>query len=175
MDDKEPGSPRSSDVGRQSKWGRVFRWGIGILLIAGVAIQFVPVEKTNPPVTGDIPVSIEVKAILRQSCYDCHSNETIWPWYSNVAPASWLVANDVKEGRRHLNFSTWDRYDAGKQSHKIHEVWEEVEQHEMPLWFYTPLHPDAKLSADDMEILKAWADATPESKSTRRKKTSGDD
>lgn len=176
MVDIESGSPASSKVGRQVKWARVFKWGFGVLLIAGAAIQFVPLDKTNPPITSDIPTSPEVKSILRKSCYDCHSNETIWPWYSNVAPVSWLVASDVHEGRRELNFSTWDRYDAGKQAHKIHEIWEEVETDEMPLWFYKPLHPEAELSAEDMATLKAWVQATPEVRRDRdRRKGESDD
>lgn len=175
MVDNESHPPLASDVARRGKWGRVFRWGLGLLLISGIAIQFVPVEISNPPVTGDIPTSPEVKVILRKSCYDCHSNETVWPWYSYVAPVSWLVAGDVREGRKHLNFSTWDRYDAGKQAHKIHEVWEEVDEGEMPLWFYTPLHPEANLSAEDLATLKAWVQATPEVRRDRGRRNDDSD
>ncbi|MCB9854027.1 MAG: heme-binding domain-containing protein [Phycisphaerales bacterium] len=159
--------PRSSEVDKRRPRKNRIRWGLGLILIAGAAIQFVPVDKTNPRITSDIPAPPEVKAVLRQSCYDCHSHETTWPWYSRIAPVSWLIANDVNEGREKLNFSTWDRYDAGKQAHKIHEIWEEVEKGEMPLWFYEPLHPEAKLTSEDLAILKAWASATPDVKRGR--------
>jgi len=77
------------------------------LIIVVIAIQFVTVERTNPPVTGEINVTPELKSVLQKSCYDCHSNETVWPWYSKVAPVSWLVSKDVVEGREELNFSEW--------------------------------------------------------------------
>ena len=81
-----------------------------------------PVDRENPPVTGDIGAPSEVDAILRTSCYDCHSNETVWPWYSYLAPASWLVAEDVEHGREHLNFSEWTSYESGKRIHKLEEA-----------------------------------------------------
>ena len=74
-----------------------------------------------------------------------------------VAPVSWLAAKDVHEGREELNFSTWNNYDARKQVKLMHESWEQVEEGEMPLWFYTPLHRDAKLSATDKSLLRQWA------------------
>ena len=78
-----------------------------IVLVVIIAIQFWPVERTNPPVLSDIEAPQEVKAVLHAACYDCHSNETRWPWYSYVAPASWLVTSDVTEAREHLNLSEW--------------------------------------------------------------------
>jgi hypothetical protein len=135
----------------------VIRWTIGIGFVALLAIQFVPVDRSNPPVEEDIPTTTEVKAVLRRACYDCHSNETVWPWYAYVAPASWLVARDVHEGREHLNFSTWKSYDAQKQVKLMHESWEEVEEGDMPLWFYTPMHRDARMSKDDHVLLQNWA------------------
>jgi hypothetical protein len=74
------------------------------LLVALVAIQFVPVETSNPAVTADVPTSVAVKAVLRRACHDCHSNETQWPWYSRIAPVSWLLARDVREGRAELKY-----------------------------------------------------------------------
>lgn len=89
------------------------RWiavsGLSVLAVL-IVIQFIPVDTSNPPVTADIPSSPEGKAVLRRACYDCHSNETRWPWYSRVAPASWLTARDVREGRAELNFSAWNEY-----------------------------------------------------------------
>ncbi|MCA9510247.1 MAG: heme-binding domain-containing protein [Myxococcota bacterium] len=123
------------------------------------AIQLVPVDRSNPPVTSEVPADPATREILRRACYDCHSNETRWPWYARVAPVSWLVAHDVEEGREHVNFSTWNEYTAKKQRKKLDEVWEEVEEGEMPLWFYVPLHPDAKLGEADLRAIEAWAKA----------------
>jgi hypothetical protein len=81
------------------------RTAVFSLLALGILIQLIPIRRDNPPATGSVAAPPEVMSILRRSCYDCHSNETIWPWYSRVAPVSWLVARDVHEGRRHVNFS----------------------------------------------------------------------
>lgn len=98
--------------------------------------------------------------MLRRACYDCHSNETVWPWYSKVAPASWLVADDVEHGRRHVNFSTWNRRTPEEQAKAMKTVWEEVEAGEMPLWQYRPLHPAARLSDADKALLRVWSQGT---------------
>lgn len=119
-------------------------------------IQLIPASRTNPPVEGLVPAPDSVLAVLRQSCFDCHSYETRWPWYAHVAPVSWLVAQDVNEGREHLNFSTWNRYDAERRADKLEEIWEEVEAGEMPLKIYLPLHPDAKLSQRDRAVIHTW-------------------
>lgn len=132
---------------------------LAVLIIAFVGIQFVPVQRTNPQVAGEIEAPVEVMDILRRSCYDCHSNETVWPWYSYVAPLSWKIVHDVDEGRDEMNFSEWSGYSDRKRAKKIHEVWEEVDEGEMPLWFYTPLHSEAELSAADKETLHKWAGA----------------
>ena len=92
-----------------------------VLILAVIGIQFVPVNRMNPPVTGEIGAPEKVMAILHRSCYDCHSNKTVWPWYSYVAPISWLVADDVHEGRRHMNFSEWNTYNTKRRNHKIKE------------------------------------------------------
>lgn len=128
-----------------------------ILFIVLIAIQFIPVARTNPPVTSDIQAPAGVKNIFKRACYDCHSNETKWPWYSKVAPSSWFVINHINEGRDEYNFSTWDKYSAEKKSEIIEEIWEEVDEGEMPLWSYIILHPEAKLSADDKKVLYNWA------------------
>jgi len=127
-----------------------------VVIIILIGIQFVPVSKTNPPVTGEIKAPRNVMQILGNSCYDCHSNEVKWPWYSNVAPMSWLVAYDVKEAREHINFSEWQSYSGEDKSENIEEMWEEVEEGNMPLWYYLPLHPEAKLSDKDKETIKNW-------------------
>lgn len=136
---------------------RVLIWvgvSLGILLLA---IQFVPVDRSNPARQTRVPASPEARAILQRACYDCHSNEVRWPWYSYVAPVSWLVSKDVKQGREALNFSTWNLLSAAEQAEAFNESWEKVQQGEMPLWFYLPLHPSAKLSPADRAILQSWA------------------
>ena len=132
-------------------------WALFIVLDAAIFIQFITVDRTNPPVTGEIEAPEKVMAILRTSCYDCHSNETKWPWYSYIAPASWLIADDVQVGRGHMNFSEWSGYNTKQKNHKRKECGEEVEEGEMPLWFYIPLHPEANLSSEDIEIILAWS------------------
>jgi hypothetical protein len=133
----------------------------GLLALAGVvlaAMQFVRITRTNPPVETEIPAPDQVRAILRRACYDCHSNETAWPWYSQVAPASWLVGHDVSGGRRHVNFSTWNRLSATKVVDTVHKIAEEVRDGDMPPFYYTmPLHPRARLSPLDTSVIEAWA------------------
>jgi hypothetical protein len=128
-----------------------------ILVVVFVAIQFVPVNLTNPPVEYDMPAPPDVKAILKVSCYDCHSNETVWPWYSKVAPISFLLANDAEEGRQKLNFSTWTRYTPEKQSRLIAEANDEVREGGMPPWYYVIKHSEAKLSLEKRKVLEIWA------------------
>jgi cytochrome c551/c552 len=129
-----------------------------VVIVVLIGIQFVPVDKTNPPVSGEIKAPENVMQILRTSCYDCHSNESVWPWYSNVAPVSWLVVNDVNEGREYLNFSQWQSYSGEDKAEDIEEIWEDVEEGEMPPWYYLPLHPEARLSDKDKEMIKNWVE-----------------
>ena len=126
------------------------------LVVIFVGIQFIPVERTNPPVTQDVNPPENISVILRTSCYDCHSNETVWPWYSNIAPVSFLVAEDVNEGRKHLNFSEWDKYDEKKKEKKLDGIIEMVTEGEMPLPMYLMIHKDAKLDTVRINILKEW-------------------
>jgi Haem-binding domain len=136
------------------KW--IVRAGV-VFAAAVAAIQFVPVDRVNPPVESDIAAPDEVKKILRRSCYDCHSNETRWPWYARVAPVSWLIASDVSEGRREVNFSVWRQFTGARRVRKFKEIVEQVEGNKMPQWYYVLFHPDAKLEARDKEILLNWA------------------
>ena len=128
---------------------------IGLVVIL-VAIQFIPVEKTNPPVTQDINPPENISMILKTSCYDCHSNETNWPWYAYVAPVSFFVTEDVNEGRKRLNFSEWDKYDDKRRSKKLDGVKELVEKGVMPLSSYTLLHTDAKITPDKVKAIEDW-------------------
>ncbi len=127
-----------------------------VLLLALVLIQFVPVNRSNPPVTREIAPNPDVHALIKRACYDCHSNQTQWPWYSYLAPASWLVTHDVEEGRKHVNFTEWDRYDEKKRRRKLEEIAEEVEEGAMPLKKYLLLHPEARLSDAERLLLVNW-------------------
>lgn len=133
------------------------RWLLAAVVVVA-AIQIVPVEQTNPPVGEIISAPPAVEAILRESCFNCHSNETRWPWYAWVAPVSWLVAHDVNDAREELNFTRWNDYDEDERAEKIEEAWEMVEDGEMPPWFYLPLHPGAELDASEREILRRFAE-----------------
>jgi hypothetical protein len=134
-----------------------------ILLIGMVIIQLIPnqlpeVKQDNPNdllLTGS--VNEEVAIILKTACYDCHSNQTKLPWYSHVAPVSWLVTKDVNEGRKELSFSEWTTYPNRKLIKKLEEIGEEVDEREMPLQIYTVIHGDAKLSAEQRKLLVEWA------------------
>ena len=128
-----------------------------VLAACLIIIQFVPVDRTNPPVTAEIQVPPEIDQILRTSCYDCHSNQTEWPFYSFVAPVSWWVADHVKEGRAELNFSEWGSYSAERQLKKLEEMGEELEEGKMPLPSYLPMHAEARLSSEQVEILVNWS------------------
>jgi hypothetical protein len=133
--------------------------GITALILVAVflLLQAKRPERSNPPVQSDLTADPEVKSLLRRSCYNCHSNETVWPWYSRVAPASWLIASDVNEGRRNLNFSEWASYSDPIQSRKLADIAEETREGEMPPWYYTLAHSDAKLSPSERDRIQAWA------------------
>lgn len=136
---------------------RFVRWGFIALIVLLGALQLVPVDRANPPVASDIDAPPEVRPLLRRACYDCHSHETVWPWYSRVAPVSFLVARDVKEGRRELNFSVWNASAPEKQARKFEEIAEMVESGEMPLKPYLAAHPEARLTEGERAALAAWA------------------
>ena len=142
---------------------KIVKWVVVIGVIAFIAMQFVRPSRANPPVdesktifaTGKVPQ--DVHAIIDRSCNDCHTHTTVWPWYSNIAPMSWLVVEDVEEGRKELNFSTWADSTPKRQEHKLEEICEVVEDREMPLKNYLLLHPSAKLSDVDRRRLCEWS------------------
>lgn len=128
-----------------------------VLILALIGIQFIPVERTNPPINGEIDAPQGVMKILERSCYDCHSNRTDWPWYSYIAPVSFLVSSDTEKGRKHVNFTEWNKYSTRDRKQIIDEIVEEVEEGNMPLPIYTYVHPSAKLNNVDIKRLKDWA------------------
>jgi hypothetical protein len=133
---------------------RILKW----ILLVVVLIQFIPFghNHTNPPVTGEPQWnSPPTSDLIHRACFDCHSNATAWPWYSHVAPVSWLVQRDVNDGRRHLNFTEWNR----PQKH-AKDVAERVKEGEMPPWFYLPMHPAARLADAEKQTLIEGAEKT---------------
>jgi hypothetical protein len=143
---------------------KVLRWVLIVLICALVIAQLYRPAKTNP--TSDASQSIEshlqvtpqVAAILDRSCYDCHSNKTRWPWYSNVAPVSWLVIDDVNEARQKMNLSEWGRYTNSDVEGLLKRICREVKSGGMPLPIYKPLHPSSKLSDNDVKLLCDWSE-----------------
>jgi hypothetical protein len=121
-------------------------------------MQVVRSPRANPAVEGDLVAPTEIKSVLHRACYDCHSNETAWPWYSAIAPASWVIHHDVDEGRRRLNFSNWGDYteDPGTRAQKLGEISKAVARGDMAPWYYRILHPGAGLSDDQREDLVRW-------------------
>ncbi len=143
--------------------GKIIKNFILAVLILLAAAQLYRPARTNPPSNpagsfeAVAKTAPEVAAIVNRACRDCHSNETVWPWYSKVAPVSWLVASDVSDGRSHLNFSEWNLYSPDMSRTRLKEACSEVKKGDMPLWFYTVIHPQAKLSPDDVKAICAAA------------------
>jgi hypothetical protein len=122
------------------------KYGIPAALIL---IQLVPVDRTNPPVTRELRWDTEqTRAIAERACFDCHSNQTKWPWYAYVAPVSWRLADHVEHGREHMNFSEW-----GRPNEDFEEVEEVLKEGEMPLSDYLRLHPEARLTPEETSAL----------------------
>ncbi len=134
------------------------------LLVILIGMQFYRPEKNQAE--GDYVAAFEaetapsaqVKEILRSACYDCHSAHTEYPWYNNVAPVSYWLADHIKDGKKHLNFSDWENYTDKKKDHKLEEVVEEVKKGGMPLKEYTWTHGDARLTQEQIIALVTWAD-----------------
>ncbi len=140
-------------------WRKDGKIALLVLIAALIISQAFRINKSNPPIQGDVGATPEISALLHRACYNCHSNETVWPWYSNVAPVSWLLASDVSEGREKLNFSAWSIYDAGLKSKKLNKIAEETGGGGMPPWYYTMVHPEARLSAAEREKIRNWTQA----------------
>ena len=137
---------------------KALKWTLLVAVVAFLAIQFMPAERTNPPVTTEITAPDDVQALLERSCYDCHSNRTRWPWYSRVAPASWFVVDHVDDGRADLNLTEWPLFDPQAQQFFLGEMKGKVKNREMPLDSYLLLHWDARLSDDERSRLILWLD-----------------
>ena len=147
---------------RKGRWLR----NAAIVVIGGAAaIQLVRPARTNPPtdpartLMAVTHAPSEVQSVLERGCHDCHSHDTHWPWYSKVAPVSWLVIDDVNHGRRHFNYSDWAQYDRDKIPQLLKDICEQTRKGDMPLSQYLWMHPEARLSERDVSVLCDWSDA----------------
>jgi hypothetical protein len=144
---------------------RILKWCAIVLLSALLLAQLYRPAKTNPEtdlaldVNAHLQLSPEVAAILDRACRDCHSNQTQWPWYSHVAPVSWFVIDHVNDGRSHLNFSEWGRYEGGEVADQLRSICREVRSGVMPLNSYLWMHRNAKLTDEDVKVLCDWVTA----------------
>lgn len=144
---------------------KIFKRTFQILLLAFIVIQFFRPAKnkaegiSNNDISKIYAVPADVQAILKTSCYDCHSNNTVYPWYAEIQPAAWWLADHIKEGKKELNFSEFASYRIGRQYRKLEEVNKEVKENEMPLESYLWIHKNAKLSNEQRLILVNWVTA----------------
>jgi hypothetical protein len=135
---------------------KLFVYASIIIIVIFVGIQFVPVNLTNPPVTKEISAPESIMKILKENCYDCHSNMTKWPWYNKIAPISWLIKKDVTNGRANMNFTEWENYETIEQDMK-EMILEAVKENRMPPLTYRLGHPSSRLTADEIKIVEKWA------------------
>lgn len=142
---------------------KILKINVLVVVLAFAAAQFIRPNFTNPPVVesetlaAHAQVPADVDAILKRSCNDCHSNETVYPWYSKVTPFNWFLATHIDDGRRELNFSKWGTYTDDQKVHKLDELCEVVEGGAMPLPSYLWIHRDAALAKPQAELLCGWA------------------
>lgn len=139
---------------------------IAVVLLAGfVVIQFIRPDLTNPPIDqtatleSSVAVPENVSLILARSCADCHTDATNFPWYSQIQPGAWFLADHIREGRREMNFSVWKSYPADRRRRKLGEICEQVQSREMPLPSYLWIHRDAQMSDQEIKTLCDWAEA----------------
>ena len=136
-----------------------------VIVAALIVAQFIRPDLSNPPINeaetleASVQVPENIKAIMKRSCSDCHTNTTVYPWYSQISPVSWWLKNHIDEGRRELNFSVWATYQPKRKAKKLEEVCEQINEKEMPLPSYTWAHRDAILSAEESKVLCDWATA----------------
>jgi Haem-binding domain/Cytochrome P460 len=148
-------------TGSQSRF-RALGWIVVVLGLVFVGLQFVRPELTNPPVTAELQAPPEVMQVLKHSCYSCHSNETKLPWFDKVVPAYWVVTSDVKEARKHLNFSEIGKLPAGQQKAALFEAVNMVQLGAMPLPQYLAVHPDAKVTPEALAVLRNYLTTPPD-------------
>ena len=147
---------------------RLFKRILLALVVIFALMQIYRPARTNPPVdqskTMERSMSIppNVQTILSRACSDCHSSKTVWPWYSNVAPVSWMLTDHVNEARDEMNFSDWGTFSAKKKHRRLEQICEQVNKREMPLPSYLWMHHDARLSPEDRNVICDWANGEKE-------------
>ena len=141
----------------------VKRLGVATVFLL-LATQFIPLNRSNPSVDpsqtiyAPLPVPAEVKDVFERSCKNCHSDETAWPWYSYVAPVSWVVAHDVHQARKMMNLSEWGSYSAKRKEDRLAEICEQVTNGDMPDRKYAIFHRGARLTPEEREAVCQWTD-----------------
>ncbi|MGC9941745.1 MAG: heme-binding domain-containing protein [Verrucomicrobiota bacterium] len=139
------------------------KWLVVSFAVVFVLLQLANPSRTNPPVKTDLIASTQppapVASALVAACYDCHSYQTKWPWYSHIAPVSWLVANDVNEGRKNLNLSDWPADDAKRAARRLENMSDNIDSGNMPPKKYTAIHADARLTPTQRKAMTDWLDA----------------
>ena len=147
---------------------KIFKKVLIVLLVLFIIIQFFRPEKnvqttiSSNDIVAHMAVPVNVQNILYKACYDCHSNNTTYPWYAEVQPAAWWLDDHIKEGKKELNFNEFASFRLRRQFHKLEEITEVVKSKEMPLESYTVIHSDADLTQEERETLISWAGATME-------------
>jgi hypothetical protein len=142
---------------------KVFKKIVLFLLIVFVGIQFIPTKRNqsteilDSDFTKSFEVPQDIQILLKKSCYDCHSNNTNYPWYNKMQPISWFLENHIKEGKKELNFSEFGAYSKRKQKSKLKSLISQVKDDEMPMSSYTLIHSDAKLSESEKKEIMDWA------------------
>jgi len=133
-----------------------------IVLIIFISLQFIPANIDNPKTDKSLEIKVapELMTIFKRSCYDCHSNEVNIPWYQNIAPASFFIKKHVDLGRKWLNFSTWEEYTQSEKDKKLKGIFRTVYA-AMPLASYIALHKEAKLSQDEIKLIRNWTGKAP--------------
>ena len=135
--------------------------GIGVVILL-VTIQFIPVElNESDEVTENDFMAVEkppleIQNLLQTSCYDCHSNNTEYPWFDKIAPVNFWVNDHIQEGKSELNFSEWGTYTEKRKLHKLKEILEEIDEEKMPLESYVWMHGETKVSAEEYASLEQW-------------------
>lgn len=145
------------------KTSSLIKKGAGLIVLLIIIIQFFDTDKniaaapSENAIEKHYQVPSHVRGLLKTSCYDCHSNNTAYPWYSRIQPIKWWLADHVNSGKRHLNFDEFNTYSNEKKLEKLDEITETVTKGEMPLTSYTAIHHNAKLSSADKSEIEKWA------------------
>lgn len=148
---------------------RFLKWTLVLIAVLLIGIQF---ARPTANISGgadaqgiekQYQVPEKVLALLQRSCYDCHSNNTHYPWYNNIQPVAWYLADHIEEGKRELNFSTFATYSPKKAAHKLDEIVTETGEHEMPISSYTNIHRSTTLSDEEIELISGWASVLSDS------------